>query len=51
LAVHFRRRDFIIGHKATVPTPKSAASLLQEKLDDLKLNVLFVATDAEKHGI
>ncbi|EZA49132.1 hypothetical protein DMN91_005200 [Ooceraea biroi] len=49
LAVHFRRRDFIIGHKATVPTIEDAASQLQEKMDDLGLNVLFVATDAEQH--
>lgn len=49
LAVHFRRRDFIIGHKESIPTINSAASQLQEKMDKLGLTVLFVATDGEQH--
>ncbi|XP_012226759.1 GDP-fucose protein O-fucosyltransferase 2 [Linepithema humile] len=49
LSVHLRRRDFIIGHKSSVPTIKDAASQLQEKMEKLGLMVLFVATDAEQH--
>ncbi|KOC68600.1 GDP-fucose protein O-fucosyltransferase 2 [Habropoda laboriosa] len=46
LSVHLRRRDFLIGRSATVPTIKSAASKLKKKLKKLQLNLLFVATDA-----
>lgn len=50
VAVHLRRRrDFLVGHKATVPSIKSAASQLKEKMNELGLTVLFVATDAEQH--
>jgi uncharacterized NAD-dependent epimerase/dehydratase family protein len=34
-----------------VPTIKDAAFQLQEKMEKLGLTVLFVATDAEQHGI
>ncbi|XP_011149971.1 GDP-fucose protein O-fucosyltransferase 2 isoform X2 [Harpegnathos saltator] len=46
LAVHLRRRDFIVGHKDSIPTIENAASQLTEKMDKLGLHVLFVATDA-----
>ncbi|XP_014471925.1 PREDICTED: GDP-fucose protein O-fucosyltransferase 2 isoform X2 [Dinoponera quadriceps] len=46
LAVHLRRRDFILGHKDSISTIESAASQLSEKMDELGLHVLFVATDA-----
>ncbi|XP_076234354.1 O-fucosyltransferase 2 isoform X2 [Calliopsis andreniformis] len=46
LAVHLRRRDFLFGRSSTVPTLHSAASQLREQLEQLQLNVLFVATDA-----
>ncbi|XP_032671936.1 GDP-fucose protein O-fucosyltransferase 2 isoform X2 [Odontomachus brunneus] len=46
LAVHFRRRDFIVGHKDSMSTIESAASQLIEKMNELGLHVLFVATDA-----
>ncbi|CAK9833567.1 GDP-fucose protein O-fucosyltransferase 2 [Anthophora retusa] len=46
LSVHLRRRDFLIGRSATVPTIKSAASQLKKKLKELQLNLLFVATDS-----
>ncbi|XP_050489375.1 GDP-fucose protein O-fucosyltransferase 2 isoform X3 [Bombus huntii] len=46
LSVHLRRRDFLIGRPSTVPTIQSAASQLKNKLDELQLKSLFVATDA-----
>ncbi|XP_024941370.1 GDP-fucose protein O-fucosyltransferase 2 isoform X1 [Cephus cinctus] len=49
LAVHLRRRDFLMGRKDTVPTIKSAASQLKKKLKELKLETVFVATDAKDH--
>lgn len=49
LAVHLRRRDFIIGHKASIPTINDAAFQLRENMDELGLTVLFVATDGETH--
>lgn len=50
MAVHLRRRDFIIGHKASIPTINDAAFQLRENMDELGLTVLFVATDGETHG-
>ncbi|XP_029169844.1 GDP-fucose protein O-fucosyltransferase 2 isoform X2 [Nylanderia fulva] len=49
LAVHLRRRDFIISYKASIPTINDAASQLRDKMDELGLTVLFVATDGEAH--
>nr|XP_031829552.1 GDP-fucose protein O-fucosyltransferase 2 isoform X2 [Nomia melanderi] len=46
IATHLRRRDFVFGRSSTVPTIKSAAFQLKEKLDKLGLKLLFVATDA-----
>ncbi|XP_076627644.1 O-fucosyltransferase 2 [Colletes latitarsis] len=46
LSVHLRRRDFLVGHSSTVPTIQSAASQLRKKMDELRLKLLFVATDA-----
>lgn len=46
LSVHLRRRDFLVGHSSTVPTIKSAAFQLKNKLHELQLKFLFVATDA-----
>lgn len=46
VSVHLRRRDFLVGRSSTVPTIKSAASQIKDTLDQLKLNTVFVATDA-----
>lgn len=51
MAVHLRRRDFILGHRESVPTLESTALQLKEKMNLLGLDVLFVATDAEQHGV
>ncbi|KAL6262215.1 hypothetical protein P5V15_007311 [Pogonomyrmex californicus] len=49
LAVHLRRRDFVIAHKASVPTIMDTALQLQKNMDKLGLSLLFVATDAEQN--
>ncbi|XP_057322650.1 GDP-fucose protein O-fucosyltransferase 2 [Microplitis mediator] len=47
LAVHLRRRDFLTGRSESVPTIKGAGSQLIEKLEELELDTVFVATDAD----
>ncbi|XP_033209833.1 GDP-fucose protein O-fucosyltransferase 2 [Belonocnema kinseyi] len=47
LALHLRRRDFLIGRSESVPTIENAALQLKKKLEELKLKTIFVATDAE----
>ncbi|XP_012289250.1 GDP-fucose protein O-fucosyltransferase 2 isoform X2 [Orussus abietinus] len=49
LAVHLRRRDFLIGRSKFIPTIPHAAVQLKEIMVRLGLNVTFVATDAEEH--
>ncbi|KAG5311928.1 OFUT2 fucosyltransferase, partial [Pseudoatta argentina] len=49
LAVHLRRRDFIMAHKASVPTIMNTALQLQKRMDKLGLTLLFIATDAEQY--
>ena len=51
LAVHLRRRDFLRGREESFPTIKNAAFQLKKKLEELKLKKIFVATDAESHGM
>lgn len=48
LAVHLRRKDFLWGRSREVPDLEFAAMQLDELLKTLKLNTLFVATDAPK---
>lgn len=50
MSVHLRRRDFLHGHSNTVPTIKNAALQLEEKMKELELNTLFIATDADNQG-
>ncbi|KZC11772.1 GDP-fucose protein O-fucosyltransferase 2 [Dufourea novaeangliae] len=45
LAVHLRRRDFLVGRSSTVPTIESAASQVKKTMDHFGLKLLFVATD------
>ncbi|XP_018347461.1 PREDICTED: GDP-fucose protein O-fucosyltransferase 2 [Trachymyrmex septentrionalis] len=49
LAVHLRRRDFIMAHKASVPTIMNTALQLQKRMAKLGLTLLFIATDAEQY--
>lgn len=49
LAVHLRRQDFLQGRAETIPTIKSAASQLKEKMKELQIKTLFVATDADDY--
>lgn len=46
LSVHLRRRDFVWGRPKHVPNIKNAAKQIQEKLDHLQLDNVFIATDA-----
>ncbi|XP_074652453.1 GDP-fucose protein O-fucosyltransferase 2-like [Tubulanus polymorphus] len=46
LAVHLRRLDFLYSHKKSVPSLEGAANRIQQLLKDLKLQTVFVATDA-----
>lgn len=50
MAVHLRRRDFLTGRSESVPTIKSAGRQLIEKLKELDLGTVFVATDADGEG-
>lgn len=51
LAIHLRRRDFVISRAETVPSIANAAQQLINKLKELKLNTIFVATDTNNDGI
>ncbi|CAG9766227.1 unnamed protein product [Ceutorhynchus assimilis] len=46
LAVHLRRRDFLRGRPDDVPDLKRVAEQITEKLEELELSKVFVATDA-----
>ncbi|XP_076751412.1 PUB and ZnF_RBZ domain-containing protein tamozhennic isoform X4 [Xylocopa sonorina] len=46
LSLHLRRRDFLVGRSPRVPSIKSAASQLKNKLEEFRLKFIFVATDA-----
>ncbi|KAK6626711.1 hypothetical protein RUM44_009187 [Polyplax serrata] len=48
IAVHMRRRDFLFGRQKEVPSIKGAAHQIQKALKELKLNTVFVATDAPR---
>ncbi|XP_014245555.1 GDP-fucose protein O-fucosyltransferase 2 [Cimex lectularius] len=46
LCVHLRRRDFLHGRSAEVPSLEYAAEQIQDKLQEQNLTVVFVSTDA-----
>lgn len=46
LCVHLRRKDFAIGRSKEVPSIKGASEQIRNALNDLKLDTVFVATDA-----
>ncbi|XP_015120799.1 GDP-fucose protein O-fucosyltransferase 2 [Diachasma alloeum] len=49
LAVHWRRKDFLIGRSAYVPSIAKAARQLRKIMENLGLEVVFIATDGEDH--
>lgn len=51
LGVHLRRKDFIWGHRDDVPSLKGAVKKIHSLLKKLKLEKVFVATDADGEGI
>lgn len=50
LGVHLRRRDFIWGHRKDVPSLQGAVKKIHSLLETLKLEKVFVATDAVEEG-
>ncbi|XP_039280948.1 GDP-fucose protein O-fucosyltransferase 2-like [Nilaparvata lugens] len=46
LAVHLRRKDFLVGRRDKVPTLEEAAKQIKKLLEKLNLNTVFVATDS-----
>ncbi|KRX19285.1 GDP-fucose protein O-fucosyltransferase 2 [Trichinella nelsoni] len=46
LAVHLRRRDFVTSRSKQIPTVKGAAEQISKLLKMLKLEVVYVSTDA-----
>lgn len=50
LGVHLRRRDFIWGHREDVPSLRAAVKKIRSLLETLKLEKVFVATDAVEEG-
>ncbi|KAJ7427902.1 GDP-fucose protein O-fucosyltransferase 2 [Willisornis vidua] len=51
LGVHLRRRDFIWGHREDVPSLQGAVKKIHSLLEMLKLEKVFVATDAVEEEI
>ncbi|NXC87755.1 OFUT2 fucosyltransferase, partial [Cercotrichas coryphoeus] len=51
LGVHLRRRDFIWGHREDVPSLQGAVKKIHSLLETLKLEKVFVATDAVEEEI
>ncbi|XP_061089395.1 GDP-fucose protein O-fucosyltransferase 2 isoform X2 [Conger conger] len=46
LGVHLRRKDFIWGHREDVPSLKGAVKKIRSLMKKLKLERVFIATDA-----
>ncbi|XP_057883969.1 GDP-fucose protein O-fucosyltransferase 2 isoform X2 [Melospiza georgiana] len=51
LGVHLRRRDFVWGHREDVPSLQGAVKKIHSLLESLKLERVFVATDAVEEEI
>ncbi|XP_048454553.1 GDP-fucose protein O-fucosyltransferase 2 isoform X2 [Rhincodon typus] len=48
LGVHLRRKDFIWGHRKDIPSIKGTAEKINNLMKELKLDKVFVATDADE---
>ena len=46
VAVHFRRKDYLYARGDKIPSLKWAAEQIKKKLEELKLSIAFIATDA-----
>ncbi|XP_073237270.1 GDP-fucose protein O-fucosyltransferase 2-like isoform X2 [Porites lutea] len=51
LAVHLRRADFLYAHPDDVPSLDNSIKQIKEILDKQKLDMVFLATDADKEEI
>ena len=50
LAVHLRRADFLYAHPDGVPSLDNAVKQIKDILEKEKLDMVFLATDADKEG-
>lgn len=50
LCVHLRRRDYLVSRPQQVPNISWAAAQLKTKLERLRLDTVFVATDSTPEG-
>ena len=50
LAVHLRRADFLYAHPDGVPSLDNAVKQIKEILEKQKLDMVFLATDADEDG-
>lgn len=50
IGVHLRRRDFAVSRSKDVPSIKYAAEQILKQMKKLKLELVFVATDAPESG-
>lgn len=51
IGVHLRRRDFAVSRSKDVPSIKYAAEQIVKWMKQLKLELVFVATDAPESGM
>lgn len=50
LSVHWRRKDFLYAHGDELPSIDGTAEQIKKLLKELKLQSVFLATDASKAG-
>lgn len=50
LAVHLRRADFVRSRSKEIPSIENAVLQIRNKLKELGLNIVFIATDASTDG-
>lgn len=48
IAAHLRRKDFLYARKEYVPTLEKVAKALKQKMEEFKVNKVFIASDGTK---
>lgn len=51
IGIHWRRRDFLYARKEQLPSIKGTADILENLSEKLKLNKIYLATDAPEEEI